>query len=100
MYDSTGSIIIMDAEDNRIVTVEPRASFKRGSGGKHKNDQGRDANAEFLLRAVNSHADLLAACQAALARIESDIESPGFKTSEGNMLRAAIAKATGEGRTS
>lgn len=38
---------------------------------------------------------LLAACEAALARIESDIETARQKTPEGEQLRAAIAKAKG-----
>jgi hypothetical protein len=42
--------------------------------------------------------DLLAACGAALARIESDIESPNTKTNEGNLLRAVIAKAAQRSR--
>ena len=48
---------------------------------------------EEAARRILSHPDLLRACKEALARIESDIESPNMKTSEGDLCRAAIAKA-------
>ena len=40
--------------------------------------------------------DLFAACESALKRIESDIESDNNKTTEGDQLRAALSKAKGE----
>jgi hypothetical protein len=43
------------------------------------------------LKAIN--AELLAACEIALARIESDIESGRYRIREGDVLRAAISKA-------
>lgn len=46
-------------------------------------------------RLIAAARELLHACQVALARIESDIESPGRTVSEGNICRAAISKATG-----
>ena len=56
--------------------------------------QDNEANAEFIVRARNTHADLLAACKAAL-RFYGDFES----VHDGGViaqLRAAIAKAEGE----
>ena len=48
------------------------------------------ANATLIAAAP----ELLAACREGLARIESDIENQNRKCSEGDLLRAAIDKAT------
>lgn len=59
------------------------------------------ANADFIVLAVNSHADLLKACQAALGVygtlliLRADKHLPGF-TGCVELTRAAIAKATGK----
>ena len=47
-------------------------------------------------RLIAAAPDLLAACERGLARIESDIESTNSKTVEGDILRAALAKAKGQ----
>ena len=54
-----------------------------------------EADARLIVRAVNAHESLLAACKVGLARIESDIESTNNKTSDGDQLRAAISLAEG-----
>ena len=67
----------------------------------HTNQGARveEANARFICRAVNSHADLLAALEAALPIIASDYEAgaPQFQPVAPDralqMIRAAIAKA-------
>lgn len=76
-----------DANENVICDIVPRCAVMTPED---------EANAEFICRAVNCHADLLAACRLALERIESDIETDKRKTVDGNALRAAIAKAQGE----
>lgn len=50
------------------------------------------ANAELVVRAVNSHADLLAALEAMVAMHETGVVSLGAV----RLARAAIARATGE----
>jgi hypothetical protein len=55
-------------------------------------DHDSDADRKGYLIAASQ--ELRAACEAALARIESDIESAGRVTAEGNALRAALALAT------
>lgn len=49
--------------------------------------------AQEIVARWNAHDELLAACELALARIESDIESDRFTVREGDTLREAIAKA-------
>jgi hypothetical protein len=46
-------------------------------------------------RLIAAAPELLLACQEALARIESDIESPNYTVREGALCRAAISKAVG-----
>ena len=63
-----------------------------------------DADARLIVRAVNAHADLLAAAKCALAELEgltsgTDATEDGDETPVGatmGELRAAIAKAEGE----
>ncbi len=50
------------------------------------------ANAEFIVRAVNAHDALLAACHSALADAEAGYPSDGHTI---NALKAAIAAAEG-----
>ncbi len=50
----------------------------------------KNANAEFIVKAVNCHADLLAACKAVLADRENHCQSGHLE-----MLHNAIAKAEG-----
>ena len=59
-----------------------------GYGSAHDNKTHR-ANAEFIVRACNSHYDLLEALQKAVSR-------QGFTNAELIAARDAIAKATGE----
>ena len=57
------------------------------------------ANASLIVRAVNSHADLLAACKDALNNLDRSLrgERGGFRPLEvSKTLRAAIAKAEGK----
>lgn len=59
------------------------------------------ANAAFIVNAVNSHDDLLAACKAILCAPSIGSNGPGSITLEVqtyrlNQLRAAIAKAEGQ----
>ena len=49
------------------------------------------ANAEFIVRAVNSHSDLLEACQAMIT--DFDLGESSIKTSK-ILMEAAIKKAT------
>lgn len=62
----------------------------------------QDANANLIVTAVNSHAQLLAACEAALADSVDQwgegwsLDSPAGMLQE--QLRAAIAAAKGEGK--
>lgn len=57
-----------------------------------------DANAAFIVRAVNSHADLLAACQAFAAldvpAIKAGLIKPEVYLALQQHARAAIARAT------
>lgn len=59
-----------------------------------------DANAEFIVLACNSHADLLAACEAALASEPCVCAEIADTASAGSCLAcvlfAAVAKARGE----
>lgn len=55
-------------------------------------DGEREANAAFIARACNSHANLLAACEAA----ESLLEREGYFGGVVDQLNAAIAKARGQ----
>jgi hypothetical protein len=58
--------------------------------GKHAGE--KPANAEFIVRACNSYADLLAALRAADERLDELGDSPeGYRRA---VVRAAIAKAT------
>ena len=67
-------------------------------------DRLTEANARLIVRAVNAHADLLAAAKCALAALEgltsgTDATEDGDETPVGatmRELRAAIAKAEGE----
>jgi hypothetical protein len=57
-----------------------------------------DANGAYILRACNSHDDLLAACEAALCPVvfaNQEQSPPGHYDKVEAMLRAAIAKAKG-----
>ena len=54
----------------------------------------QQANAEFIVRAMSSHDDLLEACKAAKKYLEPDLVEPGRTVFW--QLVAAIAKATGE----
>lgn len=55
----------------------------------HAKGDNAEANARFIVRAVNSHAQLLAACEAALALCEGN----GYSVKVQEQLRAAIAAA-------
>lgn len=57
-----------------------------------------ESDAKFIVRAVNSHADLIAACEAALERMEEYARETGSLMFEWEceQAKAAIAKAKGE----
>lgn len=61
------------------------------SGNIHTRHSEMEANAAFIVRAVNSHAELVAALEAYLAKFELD---PWSKP-ERDQARAALAKAKG-----
>jgi hypothetical protein len=54
-------------------------------------------DSDRIARLLAAAPQLLEACKAALARIESDIETDGRKVDEGDQLRFAIAAAEQEG---
>ena len=56
--------------------------------GSHPQDKEASANSELIVRAVNSHTELVEACRAALLR--DDIADDEL----GTLFRAVIAKAT------
>ena len=62
--------------------------------GPTDNDQEQEANAEFIVRACNSHYDLLEACEMMLRLIEGENLDEKFD-GETEVLRDAIAKAEG-----
>lgn len=62
-------------------------------GGMAYVPKDREKYAALIVKAVNSHEALVAACKAALARIESDIESDRMEVPEGDQLRAALTQA-------
>jgi hypothetical protein len=61
--------------------------------GSVKGDPG--AAAEMIVRAVNSHAELLAAAEAFAADFDAYINSDDYDLPDPSALRAAIAKAKG-----
>lgn len=78
-----------------------------GHGGKlvamvvYDEDEAQDederfANAQLIVRAVNSHAELLAACKRALRALGVEGHEPSPEHAR-ETLRAAIAKAEGRG---
>ena len=52
--------------------------------------------ARTIVAALNSHADLLAACEAKLAAFDGDVYDPDAFTAAAALCREAIAKAKGE----
>jgi hypothetical protein len=60
----------------------------------------RDENAEYIVRAVNSHADLVAACKLALVKLRETsqyVDGHQWAVHLAVRLRAAIAKTEGVG---
>lgn len=74
-------IWIQDANERIVCEMVPA-----------KHPAGALANAEHLCRAVNCHADLLAACEAALEFLSRSVSDFELR----HQLRSAIADARGE----
>jgi hypothetical protein len=89
----------------RVALVDCHTKYKRGEGHKVKCPI-RDANLALILRAVNSHADMLAALRSArstlVVALECGLDFPKAERAEIianhvdiKAIDAAIAKATG-----
>lgn len=95
------------ANGRRIATVDCITEFKRGKGHETECAE-RDANAAFIVRAVNSHAELVGALHKAEQRIEqlcstvntlSNAQGLGNKVRADDftdVIRAALSRAKGE----
>jgi hypothetical protein len=79
---------LIDATEYRIPVsgTVPAPTAEDGATG--------DANAALIVQAVNSHADLLAACRAALAFFEEKWPEMDFGIPE--QIRSAVRKAEGD----
>lgn len=92
-WRTNGNAVLVDADGNLVVAV-PRP---KGTGATAR----RDFTAKLIVRAVNSHGDLLAACKMAIAFLERESVEQRLATETGCVdgdverisLRAAIAKA-------
>jgi hypothetical protein len=84
-WDSSYWVVYSTTPDGKIDKVIAYLGTN-----KERRTEENKANAKLM----GASKDLLTACQAALARIESDIEGRR-KTDEGNACRDAIAKALG-----
>jgi hypothetical protein len=94
-----------DGDRVRVALVDCHTKYKRGEGHKVKCPI-RDANLALILRAVNSHADMIAALRHARSTLVSALECGlGFPKAEKaeiianhvtiKAIDAALAKATG-----
>jgi len=86
-----GSIGSVEASDGSAVAQ----AQMRGTLRCPDNDE-RRANAEFIVRACNSHGDLLEALEMLMPLEPSRYESDSYDRGMWENARAAIAKAKGE----
>lgn len=100
-FDLEGATTIIGNVDGEIVdgTTHYSYDFICTTVDPDESVQARGvciANAAFIVRACNSHAELLAAAKRALNFIANTEGELGITLDSGDALRAAIAKATGE----
>lgn len=85
-----------NGEYESLQTIDGREVISTYHGHESCDDRIEVCSQEWAMhieKAVNLHHELVNVAKAALARIESDIESPAFLCSEGDMLRSVIRLA-------
>lgn len=91
-------LVGLEREGDRLIvseeTKEHVAAVFQYRNDNHKDKTTSLANAEFIVTACNSHADLLAACEALIGRAEKYATGSTEGGQLTKQLRAAIAKAT------
>ncbi len=97
MYANDGSAALMlllpDGERKRIGSIDCQTPFKRGQGHAAKCAE-RDAWLAFIVRAANSHEELVAALEAMLGLVGNMAHADSIGSwSEVIVARAALAKA-------
>ena len=81
---------------SRAVYQQGAANLVAGCFGDVRGGEAvAKANSEFIVRAVNAHNDLLAACKAAISWVGGDDAARYGNQVVAEILRAAIAKAKG-----
>ena len=86
--------IVTDKPDEQVRFIGDWADDNVEIYGGHVIcESATEANGRFIIRACNAHADLLAACEAALRQLRYRIVEEHLTT----RLEAAIAKAKEEG---
>lgn len=84
------------ADGSTVKAVSHGQWFKIArADGLRYTQSGNEANAEFIVRACNSHEELLAALESAEIRIKA-LSPAGYVAPELWTIRATVAKAKGE----
>lgn len=86
-----GGMMIRDANGHGIAIVLCQTPFKRGEGSRAECTN-RDELADFIVRACNSHYELVAALKAIVALDDGDRSELWAFEDEFNAARAALSK--------
>lgn len=92
IYISGDTHISVDEDDGEETVVSTAVAVVLGNATSGKVTK---ANADFIVRAVNAHDDLLAACEAALQNMKDFCDTSQLDMAVRETLEAAINKAKG-----